>query len=85
LTRTIDFVVPGSLSWRLPLGLQIAPGVLLALGAIFLLPASPRLLVLKGRYAEAETSLVKLRGRDDGLTKVKPSSHAPYPYFNVST
>ncbi|KAJ7834979.1 MFS monosaccharide transporter, partial [Mycena olivaceomarginata] len=63
--------VPGSLSWRLPLGLQIAPGVLLALGAIFLLPASPRLLVLKGRYAEAEASLVKLRGRDDGLTKIE--------------
>ncbi|KAF7362605.1 MFS domain-containing protein [Mycena venus] len=63
--------IPGSLSWRLPLGLQIAPGVLLALGAIFLLPASPRLLVLKGRYAEAEASLVKLRGRDDGLTKIE--------------
>ncbi|KAF8142694.1 MFS monosaccharide transporter [Mycena galopus ATCC 62051] len=63
--------IPGSLSWRLPLGLQIAPGMLLALGAIFLLPASPRLLVLKGRYAEAEASLVKLRGRDDGLTKIE--------------
>ncbi|KAJ7237558.1 MFS monosaccharide transporter [Mycena haematopus] len=63
--------ISGSLSWRLPLGLQIAPGVLLALGAIVLLPASPRLLVLKGRYAEAETSLVKLRGRDDGLTKIE--------------
>ncbi|KAJ7189121.1 MFS monosaccharide transporter [Mycena filopes] len=63
--------IPSSLSWRLPLGLQIAPGVLLALGAIFLLPASPRLLVLKGRYAEAEASLVKLRGRDDGLTKIE--------------
>lgn len=69
--RILTFLsVPGSLSWRLPLGLQIAPGVLLALGAIFLLPASPRLLVLKGQYAEAEASLVKLRGRDDGLTKV---------------
>ncbi|KAJ7915801.1 general substrate transporter, partial [Mycena leptocephala] len=63
--------IPSSLSWRLPLGLQIAPGVFLALGAIFLLPASPRLLVLKGRYAEAEESLVKLRGRDDGLTKIE--------------
>ncbi|KAJ7612035.1 general substrate transporter [Mycena polygramma] len=63
--------IPSSLSWRLPLGLQIGPGVLLALGAIFLLPASPRLLVLKGRYTEAEASLVKLRGRDDGLTKVE--------------
>ncbi|KAJ7689195.1 general substrate transporter [Mycena rosella] len=63
--------VPSSLSWRLPLGLQIAPGVLLAVGALLLLPASPRLLVLKGRYAEAEASLVRLRGRDDALTQIE--------------
>ncbi|KAJ7146886.1 MFS monosaccharide transporter [Mycena epipterygia] len=63
--------IPSSLSWRLPLGLQIAPGVLLAIGALLLLPASPRLLVLKGRYAEAEASLVRLRGRDDALTKIE--------------
>ncbi|KAJ7097496.1 hypothetical protein C8R43DRAFT_964317 [Mycena crocata] len=47
----------------------ITPGVLLAVGALLLLPASPRLLVLKGQYDEAETSLVKLRRRDDALTK----------------
>ncbi|KAK7057875.1 MFS domain-containing protein [Favolaschia claudopus] len=63
--------ISGSLSWRLPLGIQTIPGVLLALGAIFLLPASPRLLVLKGKYDEAERSLVKLRGRDDELTKIE--------------
>ncbi|KAJ7627178.1 MFS monosaccharide transporter [Roridomyces roridus] len=63
--------VPGSLSWRLPLGVQIIPGILLAVGAIFLLPPSPRLLVLKGRYEEAEASLVKLRNRDDALTKIE--------------
>ncbi|KAJ7496412.1 MFS monosaccharide transporter [Mycena latifolia] len=63
--------IPSSLSWRLPLGIQIAPGVLLAVGALFLLPASPRLLVLKGKYAEAEASLVRLRGRDDTLTKIE--------------
>ncbi|KAJ7719987.1 MFS monosaccharide transporter [Mycena maculata] len=63
--------IPSSLSWRLPLGLQIAPGVLLAVGALLLLPASPRLLVMKGRYAEAEASLVRLRGRDDALTKIE--------------
>ncbi|KAF7293430.1 MFS domain-containing protein [Mycena indigotica] len=55
--------IPGSASWRIPLGVQIGPGVLLAFGALFLLPASPRLLVLKGKYDEAEASLVKLRGR----------------------
>ncbi|KAJ7175065.1 MFS monosaccharide transporter [Mycena crocata] len=43
----------------------------LLLGALLLLPASPRLLVLKGRYDEAEASLVKLRGRDDALTKIE--------------
>ncbi|KAJ7072993.1 general substrate transporter [Mycena amicta] len=63
--------IPSSASWRIPLGVQIGPGVLLALGALFLLPASPRLLVLKGKYAEAEASLVKLRGRDDALTKIE--------------
>ncbi|KAF7322698.1 MFS domain-containing protein [Mycena chlorophos] len=63
--------IPGSASWRIPLGVQIAPGVLLALGAVFLLPASPRLLVLKGKYEEAEASLVKLRGRDDAITKLE--------------
>ncbi|KAJ7194881.1 general substrate transporter [Mycena pura] len=63
--------MPGSASWRIPLGVQIGPGIVLALGALFLLPASPRLLVLKGRCHEAEASLVKLRGRDDALTKVE--------------
>ncbi|KAF7316583.1 MFS domain-containing protein [Mycena indigotica] len=63
--------IPGSASWRIPLGVQIGPGVLLAFGALFLLPASPRLLVLKGKYDEAEASLVKLRGRDDVLTKIE--------------
>ncbi|KAF7288735.1 MFS domain-containing protein [Mycena indigotica] len=63
--------IPGSASWRIPLSVQIGPGVLLAFGALFLLPASPRLLVLKGKYDEAEASLVKLRGRDDALTKIE--------------
>ncbi|KAJ6626747.1 general substrate transporter [Mycena sp. CBHHK59/15] len=63
--------MPNSLSWRIPLGLQIAPGVILALGSLLLLPASPRLLVLKGQYDEAESSLAKLRGRDNGLTKIE--------------
>ncbi|KAF7298534.1 MFS domain-containing protein [Mycena indigotica] len=63
--------IPGSASWRIPLGVQIGPGVLLACGALFLLPASPRLLVLKGKYDEAEASLLKLRGRDDALTKIE--------------
>jgi hypothetical protein len=56
------FVVPGSLSWRIPLGLQLLPGILLGLGA-FVLPASPRLLVLQGQKEKALASLAKLRLR----------------------
>lgn len=55
-------IVAGSLSWRIPLGLQLFPGILLGLGA-FVLPASPRLLVLQGRREEALASLAKLRLR----------------------
>ncbi|KAI0272160.1 general substrate transporter [Russula aff. rugulosa BPL654] len=54
--------VAGSLSWRIPLGLQLFPGILLGFGA-FVLPASPRLLVLQGRKEEALASLAKLRLR----------------------
>ncbi|KAF9443883.1 general substrate transporter [Macrolepiota fuliginosa MF-IS2] len=54
--------IPGPLSWRLPLGIQLIPGIILALGCFFL-PPSPRLLVLQGRYGEASASLAKLRLR----------------------
>ncbi|KAF8885991.1 hypothetical protein BD779DRAFT_1441980 [Infundibulicybe gibba] len=52
--------IAGSASWRIPLGIQIFPGIILAIGCIFL-PPSPRLLVLQGRYEEAITSLARLR------------------------
>ncbi|KAF5355074.1 hypothetical protein D9756_005752 [Leucocoprinus leucothites] len=54
--------IPGSLSWRIPLGIQLIPGIILALGCYFL-PPSPRLLVLQGRYDDALASLAKLRLR----------------------
>ncbi len=69
-------IVPGSLSWRIPLGLQLFPGILLGLGA-FVLPASPRLLVLQGRREEVLMSLAKLRlrplseARTDALIQVR--------------
>ena len=56
------FIVPGPLSWRVPLGIQMIPGIILALGCSFL-PPSPRLLVLQGRYDEALNSLACLRLR----------------------
>lgn len=55
-------IVPGSLSWRIPLGIQIIPGIILALGSSFL-PPSPRLLVLHGRHNEALATLARLRLR----------------------
>ncbi|KAJ2935042.1 hypothetical protein H1R20_g2028, partial [Candolleomyces eurysporus] len=58
LTRSLE----GSASWRIPLGIQIGPGVILALGCL-VLPPSPRWLVLKGRNADALKSLAKLRMR----------------------
>jgi MFS family permease len=78
-------VVPGSLSWRIPLGLQLIPGILLGLGA-FALPDSPRLLVLHGRREAALASLAKLRlrslaeARTDPLIQVRTCS----AYFDLS-
>lgn len=67
LTRNI----PGSLSWRIPLGLQLVPGILLGLGA-FALPDSPRLLVLHGRREAALASLAKLRLRSLAEARTDP-------------
>ncbi|KAI9574868.1 general substrate transporter [Boletus coccyginus] len=58
LTRNIS----GSASWRIPLALQFLPGILLCLGC-FLLPPSPRFLILRGRLNDATGSLAKLRLR----------------------
>ncbi|CAL1711576.1 unnamed protein product [Somion occarium] len=54
--------LPGSASWRIPLGIQIIPGVLLGFGSISL-PPSPRLLVAQGRSEEALQALARLRLR----------------------
>ncbi|GJJ08541.1 hypothetical protein Clacol_002759 [Clathrus columnatus] len=60
LGRAIGGAVPGSLSWRLPLGVQILPGLLLGFGC-FVLPPSPRVLIAKGQNSKAITSLHRLR------------------------
>lgn len=67
LTRNIT----GSLSWRIPLGLQLVPGVILGLGT-FALPESPRLLVLHGKREEALASLAKLRLRSLADARTDP-------------
>jgi MFS family permease len=68
LTRSIE----GAASWRIPLGIQIIPGVALALGT-FWLPPSPRLLVLRGKEQKALVTLLRLRDRDedDPLAQVR--------------
>jgi len=77
--------VSGSLSWRIPLGIQIIPGIILALGCFFL-PPSPRLLVLHGRYDEALASLARLRLRtpeeaeSDPLLRVRFDSTLPFSF-----
>ncbi|KAF9558302.1 sugar transporter [Agrocybe pediades] len=60
--------VPGSASWRVPVGLQLLWGLIL-LSGIFFLPESPRHLLGLGRDAEARTALAALNGvpEDDAL------------------
>lgn len=52
-----------SSAYRIPLGLQIVPGLILTAG-LLLLPETPRFLVKKGRNAEAGVSLSRLRRLD---------------------
>jgi SP family galactose:H+ symporter-like MFS transporter len=48
-------------NWRLMLGILAAPGVLFLIG-VFLLPDSPRWLMMRGRVPEAKSVLLHLRG-----------------------
>ncbi|KAI8369048.1 general substrate transporter [Blakeslea trispora] len=50
----------GDIQWRLPLGLQAVPGLVLFLG-MFLLPESIRWLALRDRFDEAKQVLCQLR------------------------
>ncbi|QPC70972.1 hypothetical protein HYE68_001724 [Fusarium pseudograminearum] len=50
-------------AYRIPLGLQLVPGVILAFG-IMLLPETPRFLVKKGRNDDAGISLSRFRRLD---------------------
>ncbi|PWN97206.1 general substrate transporter [Tilletiopsis washingtonensis] len=49
-------------SYRIPIGIQFAWGLILALG-LFLLPESPRYFVKRGRIEQARSMLSKLRGQ----------------------
>jgi MFS family permease len=49
-------------AWRTPLIIQGIPAIILALGVVFFLPFSPRMLITKGREEEAFKTLASLRG-----------------------
>ncbi|KAG6853736.1 hypothetical protein C0991_001870 [Blastosporella zonata] len=70
-TGFITRSIPSSASWRIPLGIQLIPGAILALGCFFL-PPSPRLLVLHGRYEDALASLARLRLRSSEEARHDP-------------
>ena len=64
-----------SAAWRVCLGIQGVPAILLALCCVFVLPYSPRWLASKGRYEEAAQALSWIRNRpvDDELVKIEVS------------
>ncbi|RCH85742.1 hypothetical protein CU097_004500 [Rhizopus azygosporus] len=61
-------------SWRIPIGIQIAPAAVLGIGALFL-PFSPRWLISKGRNEEALAVLAQLHSNND---KTAPHVVAEY-------
>lgn len=58
------FDMRNKLSWSIPLGIQIAPPVVLMLGLYFI-PESPRWLIYQGRFSEAKHILRVLRAKKD--------------------
>jgi MFS family permease len=58
-----------SLQWQTPIAVQLVPGILLLIGTLFI-PETPRFLAEKGRWEEAESSLVWLRGVGEEEWKV---------------
>ncbi|KAI0058648.1 general substrate transporter [Artomyces pyxidatus] len=63
--------IPGSRSWRIPLGLQLIPGIFLGCGTYFL-PPSPRLLIMQGKREAALASLARLRLRPLDVARQDP-------------
>src|SRR5277367_6173709 len=53
---------PNDSSYRIPIGIQFAWGVILG-GGLFFLPDSPRYFVKRGNVEKARAALVRLRGQ----------------------
>ncbi|KAG8745574.1 hypothetical protein FRC10_007752 [Ceratobasidium sp. 414] len=56
--------------WRIPLGIQVAPAVMLLVG-MFFLPYSPRWLIEQGRNEEALTVIQRLHGNEQNAEFIK--------------
>jgi hypothetical protein len=76
LTLGFSFA-PGSVAWRFPLAFQVFFTLLIYVLCPFL-PDSPRLLMRKGRHAEAREVIAALQG--DGAT---PESLSVKSQFNI--
>jgi SP family galactose:H+ symporter-like MFS transporter len=63
-----DTVLSYSGNWRWMLGIIAVPGILFLLG-LFVLPDSPRWLMMRGRKSEASAVLHRLRGDADQVTR----------------
>jgi len=64
LSYILDFAthkIPGSASWRVPVGLQLLWGLILCGGVMFL-PESPRYLLGQGREQEARAAIAMVNG-----------------------
>ena len=48
------------MSWRIPLAVQLIPGILLGFGSLSL-PQSPRLLIMRGKFGDGRDALRRLR------------------------
>lgn len=59
-----------SAAWRVPLGIQLVPALILCVGVIWL-PYSPRWLMLRGREEEALDTLAYLRSADGSTPEVQ--------------
>ncbi|KAL9112410.1 MAG: hypothetical protein Q9227_003252 [Pyrenula ochraceoflavens] len=63
--------VRGSLSWRLPFALLAAYDAAYAAACLLILPPSPRWLIIKGRYIEANATYDRLGIDADGRQKIE--------------
>lgn len=57
--------------WRIALGMQIVPSALLILAALFVLPESPRYLLMKGQKEKAGKILTWIRNAPEGDDEAK--------------